>query len=300
MKHSKIILFELNEVPLRIIDFYISKRPNSWLAQNQSKFKKYETFSENEGHLSPWNTWPTLHRGVPSSKHFIADFNQDMTLVDKEFPTIWNILAKNKIKTGVFGSLHSYPMPTDYENYDFYVPDVFAPTAEAHPESVAIFQKINLKLSRKSARNVDSSLPYLDAAKLLMSIGDLGFQFSTMKSIGTQLVEERIDSWKVVRRRTYQTVLSFDVFLKQLKDKKSDFVTFFTNHVASSLHRYWAASFPNEYEKLGYDEEWIDTFGNEIIFTMDWTDKMLEDWAILWIKIQNINSYSLLAWVRRP
>ena len=191
MANSKIILFELNEVPLRIIDFYISRRPNSWLAKNHSKFKKYETFSENEGHLSPWNTWPTLHRGVPSNKHFIADFNQDMSLVDKEFPTIWSILAKNKIKTGVFGSLHSYPMPKDYENYDFYVPDVFAATSDAHPKNVEIFQKINLKLSRKSARNVDSSLPYLDGAKLLMSIGDLGFQFSTMKSIGTQLVEEK-------------------------------------------------------------------------------------------------------------
>ena len=41
------------------------------------------------------------------------------------------------------------------------------------------------------------------------------------------------------------------------------------------MHRYWAASFPEEYEKLGYDAEWIDTYGNEIVFTMDWTDKML-------------------------
>ncbi|MFT5913531.1 MAG: hypothetical protein ACJAWV_000019 [Flammeovirgaceae bacterium] len=273
---NKIIFFELNEVPLRIFDYYIKHRPNSWLAKNFSKLKKYETYSENEGHLSPWNTWPTLHRGVPSSKHFIADFNQNMTLVDKEFPTIWNILAKNKIKTGVFGSLHSYPLPENPENYSFYVPDIFAAHHASHPKNVEIFQKFNLKLSRQSTRNVDGSTPIVDGAKLLLNSTSLGFKFKTMASIGKQLAEEKVSSWKVVRRRTYQTVLSFDVFYKLLATKKPDFVTFFTNHVASSLHRYWAASFPAEYEKMNYDDQWLNTYSNEILFAMDWTDDMLK------------------------
>jgi hypothetical protein len=273
---SKIIFFELNEVPIRVFEYYRKMRPESWLASNYSKFKKYETVTENKGHLSPWNTWPTLHRGVPSDKHFVSEFNQNLTEVDKEFPPLWDVLSSNGIKTGVFGSLHSQAVPKSTENYDFYVPDVFAPNHECFPDNIELFQKINLNLSRKSGRNVDTSLPYSEILNGLLKIRTFGFKLDTLSSVTKQLVEERISPWKSVRRRTYQTVLSFDVFYKLLNDKKPDFVTFFTNHVASSMHRYWAALFPNEYENLDYDSEWIKTYSNEILFSMDHTDRMLK------------------------
>ncbi|MFT5890065.1 MAG: hypothetical protein ACI9Y7_000153 [Dokdonia sp.] len=273
---NKIIFFELNEVPIRVFEYYMKMRPNSWLATNYSRFKKYETVTENKGHLSPWNTWPTLHRGVPSDKHFVSDFNQNLTEVDKEFPPLWDVLSSNGIKTGVFGSLHSQAVPNKLENYDFYVPDVFAPNYECFPSDIELFQKINLNLSRKSGRNVDTSLPYGEILKGLLKIRTFGFKLDTLSSVTKQLVEERVNPWKNVRRRTYQTVLSFDVFYKLLHDKKPDFVTFFTNHVASSMHRYWAALFPDEYENLDYDSEWIKTYSNEILFTMDHTDRMLK------------------------
>jgi hypothetical protein len=273
---NKIIFFELNEVPIRVFQYYIKMRPNSWLANNYPKFKKYETITENKGHLSPWNTWPTLHRGVPSDQHFVSDFNQDLTEVDKEFPPLWDILSSNGIKTGVFGSLHSQSVPKNIENYDFFVPDVFAPNHECFPKNIELFQKVNLSLSRQSGRNVDNALPYNEMLKGLLKIRTFGFKLDTLSSVTKQLVEEKIDPWKNVRRRTYQAVLSFDVFYKQLSDKKPDFVTFFTNHVASSMHRYWAALFPDEYENLEYDSEWIRTYSNEILFAMDHTDKMLK------------------------
>lgn len=272
---DKIILFELNEVPVRIIEYYCKMRPNSWLAQNFNRLKKFETYCENGGHISPWNTWPTLHRGVTNQKHFISDFNQDLKDVDAEFPPIWKMLADNNIKTGVFGSLHSYPPPSLQGNYSFYVPDVFAIGKECFPKDVEIFQDINLKLSRKSARNVDSSIPYKDMLRLFGKMGSLGFKAGTLGAIGSQLVQEKTTPWKTVRRRTYQTVLSFDVFYKLLVTEKPDFTTFFTNHVASSQHRYWAAVFPTEYKDLKYDKEWIETYENEIIFTMSKTDDML-------------------------
>lgn len=276
---SKLIFFELNEVPNRIFEYYNQMRPNSWIAKNFSNLKKSTSYSENGGHLSPWNTWPTLHRGVTNAKHFISDFNQNLTEVDKEFPAIWNILEKNKIKTGVFGSLHSYPRPDQQGDYSFYVPDVFAAGSECFPKNVEIFQEINLKLSRKSARNVDSSIPFKDMMKLMGKMGSLGFKSGTLADVGSHLVQERTKKWKSVRRRTYQTVISFDVFYKLLNKNKPDFVTFFTNHVASSQHRYWAALFPKDYENLKYDQEWINTYSNEILFTMDKTDQMLQKLA---------------------
>jgi hypothetical protein len=97
-------------------------RPQSWIAQNFDKLHKYETFSENVGHLSPWNTWPTVHRGVSDEKHLISELNQDLTEVNKAYPALWDILSKNGISTGVFASLHTYPLPTDLNKVKFHVP----------------------------------------------------------------------------------------------------------------------------------------------------------------------------------
>lgn len=271
----KLILFELNEVPLRIIDYYISMRPNSWLAKNYSKLNKYETYSENRGHLSPWNTWPTLHRGVANDRHYIGELNQDLTEVNDEFPAIWDILRKQDISVGVFGSLHSYPVPESLENLSFYVPDVFSPEHQTYPKNVELFQQINLKLSRLSGKNVDTSIPIKDVMGGIGQMAKLGFTGSTVNGVAKQLVDEKLQPWKTTRRRTYQSVLSFDVFMKLLRKNRPGFTTFFTNHVASSLHRYWAAVFPDEYEDLKYDEEWLSTYSNEILFAMDHADKML-------------------------
>lgn len=276
MSMHKVILYELNEVPVRIFDYYRSLRPNSWIARNWDLFKKFNSHTENGGHLSPWQTWPTVHRGVTNHKHLISDFSQDLAEVDKEFPPIWQLLADSGVSVGMFGSLHSYPLPKSLDNYSFYVPDVFATGSECFPKNVELFQEINLTLSRKSARNIDRSVPVKEAFKLLANLPNLGFKPATLVDVGSHLLQERSDRWKTVRRRTYQTVLAFDVFYKLLNSRKPSFVTFFTNHVASSMHRYWAAVFPNEYEDLKYDQEWISTYQDEILFTMDKTDAMLK------------------------
>jgi hypothetical protein len=272
---QKIILFELNEVPLKILDYYRTVCPHSWIAAHYDNFNKYETFSENVGHLSPWNTWPTLHRGVPNDKHFISELNQDLSEVNRAYPALWDILSDNKISTGVFGSLHSFPLPQKRDSVAFHIPDVFAPQPDTHPKSIELFQKINLNLARKSAKNVDTSVPVKEVVTNLGNIAQLGFQMNTIASIGKHLVEEKIDKWKTTRRRTFQSVLSFDVFYKLLVTKKPEFVTFFTNHVASSMHRYWAATFPGEYENMEFSQEWQETYSNEIIYTMNHADKML-------------------------
>jgi hypothetical protein len=78
-----------------------------------------------------------------------------------------------------------------------------------------------------------------------------------------------------VRRRTCQSLIGFDIFYKQLEAQKPDFVTFFTNHVASSQHRYWAAAFPDDYESLKLGREWIETYNGEIVYTMKKADEMI-------------------------
>ena len=286
----KIIFFELNEVPYRIIHHFCRLYPESSLAKVLANSRKYETFSEDKGHLSPWVTWPTVHRGITNEKHFISDFGQEINDQEKQYPAIWNILAQKKIKVGLFGSLHTYPIPGNPENFSFYVPDTFAAGSECFPKKLETFQKFNLTMARESSRVVSNRIPGGEAIRFLMKLPDLGFRFKTVMDIAGQIVDERINKWKIVRRRTYQSVIGFEIFYKQLVTQKPDFATFFTNHVASSMHRYWAAQFPDDYENLKLGREWVETYNKEIVFTMKKTDEMI---GRLMKFVENNPEYSL-------
>lgn len=271
----KIIFFELNEVPLRIFDEFCFKHRHSTLSRQRSSLWQYQTISEDIGHLSPWITWPSVHRGVPNSVHLLQNFGQNTTDIDVSYPPIWKILTHNGVNTGVCSSLHSYPLPNDLTHYDFYIPDPFAFSSECFPNYLQDFLTLNLQLSRQSGRNVSNSIPWSSALSLLTSASKLGFRASTFAQIGKQLFSERLHKWQSIRRRTYQSVLMFDIFMKQLEKTKPSFTTFFTNHVASSMHRYWAAAFPKDYEQNYFDDTWIDTYKNEIEFSMFKADEFI-------------------------
>lgn len=271
----KVIFFELNEVPYKIIHHFCKLYPESNLAKLVAGGRKYETYAEDTGHLSPWVTWPTVHRGITNEQHFISDFGQDLHEQDEQYPAIWNILAKQGVKVGLFGSLHTYPLPENVENFSFYVPDTFAAGSECFPKKLEAFQNFNLSMARENSRVVNSKVPAKEAIKFLLKLPDLGFRFKTATDLAAQMVDERINKWKVVRRRTYQSVIGFDIFFNELVTKKPDFTTFFTNHVASSQHRYWAAAFPEEYDSLEFGREWIETYNGEIVYTMKKADEMI-------------------------
>jgi len=272
---QKIVLFELNEVPLRIMDEFCSWRPGSVLARNRARFHEFEAFTENIGHLSPWGTWPSLHRGINNDKHLIRDFGQDLSDVDEAYPPLWRVLAKNGVRSGICGTLHTYPLPDDLEGYDFFIPDTFAAGSECFPKKLSLFQDFNLSMARESARNVSTRVPWKSALQLLASAPELGFRMGTFIDVGGQVLSERVKSWRKVRRRTYQSVLAFDVFMKQLERTKPAFSSFFTNHVASSMHRFWAARFPDDYEEFGFEDSWVKQYRNEIDFTMHKFDRFL-------------------------
>jgi len=265
---QKIILFELNEVPFRVIDDFCSHRPRSALARTLPRCRQYETYAEDQSPLSPWTTWPSVHRGVPDVRHLIHDFGQDLSEIDREYPPLWHILASRGISIGVCGSLHTYPVPADLEGYAFFLPDTFAAGSECFPKTLNAFQELSLSMTRESARNVSTHVPWGAALRVLAAAPDLGLKSATFAQISGQLVSEKLHGWRTTRRRTYQSVLAFDVFMKQLETTRPGFATFFTNHVASSMHRYWAAAYPSDYAEFGYDRAWVETYRDEIDFTM--------------------------------
>lgn len=288
---SKIILFELNEVPFQVIDYFVAKYPKSNLAALLPKSTQIETCTDDAGHLHPWSTWPTLHRGVDNTVHKIKDFGEDLSNLNKKYPPIWQVLAENNISTGVCGSLHSYPLPINVKDYKFYVPDPFAWGPETHPEAVQPFQAFNLAMVNESARNVNSGFDKSATAKLALNLPALGIRTKTAVAIIKQLIDEKKAPWKVTRRRSFQSILAFDIFLKQLKSSKPDFATFFSNHVAATMHRYWAATFPEDYEEYHLSDDWKNKYSGEIDYAMLKFDLFLAD--LLKFMAKN-NGYKLL------
>ena len=271
----RIVLFELNEVPWRIVDEYVADHPHSRLARILPKSRTYTSVAADRGHLSPWTTWPTLHRGVNDEQHMIASFGQDRAEVDVSYPPVWQLLHDAGVSVGMCGSLHSFPAPADIESYSFYLPDTFASEPTAYPAELAAFQDFNLTMVRASSRNVDTAIPRKAALEFLRHTPKIGIRPGTFTALAKQLAAERRKPWLSTRRRSFQSIFAFDLFRKQLETSRPAFSTFFTNHVASAMHRYWAAGHPNDYDQLNLSDDWMAKYRDEVPWAMGHADEMI-------------------------
>ena len=139
----------------------------------------------------------------------------------------------------------------------------------------SIFSAFNLTLTRESARNVKRGIPLKGSASFLNSLVFGGLKPDTAYEVGSHLVQELIDKRKRVRRRVMQPLIMCDLFLHQLRETRPDFATFYTNHVAAAMHRYWAALLPGDYTASELDPEWIAAYHDEIPFAIEKLEMML-------------------------
>lgn len=269
----RIIVYELNEVPWRVIDAFVKKHPRSTLAKILDHSVQLTTVTKDEGELHPWTTWPTLHRGVYNMTHDIRFLNQEILT---DYAPIWQILAEKDMAVGVFGSLQSWPVP-EQPAYAFYVPDTFAQDAKTNPETLEIFQKINLSYVEREGGVAPKSLKLsLQSLKDALALVSAGLRISTVFSLAKHLAREYLNPHFRELRSVCQGPVAFDFYYKLLKEKKPLFSTFFTNQAAGIMHRYWKYAFP---EDLGYElrtkedrlrSHWIDK-------AMQVTDQQLKD-----------------------
>ena len=285
----KVILFELNEVPWRVIERFAGERPASALARLLERASTFITRTPDR-QLSPWTTWATVHRGVPDADHEILDFGQELDRVNQRYEPLWRLAADAGLQVGNVGSLHTYPLPEYIDACAFWIPDVFAPSHECKPVEAETFQEINLRMSRESGRNVSRRIPANLAIRFVKNAARLGITARTAASVASQLAAEIMQPRVKLRRRTFQSILAFDIFHSLLRHSHPDFCSFFTNHVASAMHRYWAAAFPNEYRENRYDARWRAAFRNEIDWAMEAFDRML---GILLRFVEQNPEYSL-------
>lgn len=267
MKNKQIIFYELNEVPDVIFERY--KKKSKKFNKLINKFSIYKTKSLDECQLSPWITWSTVHRGVTFKDHKIENLGQDVHKQNIEYPPIWVDLKNKGVSVGVYGSMHSNHLPKDFNEYDFYMPDPFSDHFKCNPKILEPIQEFQLNLTRASSRNVKRSFFNELSLNFFKSLFKSGIKFKTFLNLFIQLFYEQIDKKKLCRRRVYQSVINFDIYLNLLKLKSPRFSTFFTNHVASSMHRFWEAAYPKDFRgKNKQSLKWINCYKNEIDFAM--------------------------------
>ena len=273
---KKIIIYELNEVPRRLIDTYIKDYPSSAIAEIVKDGVLINTYTNDEGELSPWITWPTVHRGVDNRIHNIRYINQNLSFSNK-YPPVWEILNENEIELGIFGSLQSFP-PQKSKNYKFYLPDTFAPNSEAYPKELSLFQDFNLTLTGENkAKSRGIKFSNIKDFVYLLSKGVIAKR-SAIRAI-IHIIQEQINPKYKAQRSIIQNVLSFKIYLKYLHKYQPSFSTYFTNHVAGMMHRYWKNLYPDDF---GLKKDEIDNFHSKsIIKAMHLADKNLKDLIIL-------------------
>jgi len=271
----KILLLEMNEIPYRVIDYYTNEHHESVIQRLLERSKAYLTICEDQIELDPWISWPTLHRGVIDEQHQVLHLGQTLDYANNTYPPTWEILASEGCQIGIFGSLHSSARPKDLRNYRFYVPDFFADEAFVHPQELEAFQKFNLVMTRKSARNVDTAVPIKEAFNFLIAYLRQGMSAGTAAAIATQLVNEALHPHLKCRRRSIQPAISMDIFLYLMRHTQPDFATFHTNHVAAAMHRFWAATFPDDVPENRMSDTWTKQYCKEIDHAMSMLDQML-------------------------
>ena len=279
---NKTVFIEVNEVPFIIWDRFADRYPDSAIAQLMKSSSQYTTVTPDKGfvghgsphgRLTPWTTWPTVHRGVDNSEHGIFDIGQDLAEINKRFPPFWTYLSEAGNKVGVFGSVHSWPVPGD--RYAFYVPDPFAADDEVVPEKLRPFQAFNLGTTRTSGQTSGSRIDRKTAAKFIATAPQLGVHAGTVLKFAHQLIDERRNPARATRRRALRSLIGFDVYEKLLEQMQPDASTFFVNHIAAAMHNYWAAAYPDDYEDYPEDRDWINQHDGVIDSAMKTVDEIL-------------------------
>lgn len=243
-----LILLEINEVPWKIIDHYLSLGEYPHLEKFFRLSQNFTTRTVDEGELSPWITWPTLHRGMPATEHQVRFLGQNPDTFRGK--AIWEEFRERGLPIGICGSLQSWP-PQDPGPGGFYIPDTFANDSRCIPEWVEPFQRVNLHFTKENGRVRSSSLPISAqnfAAFLTFALR--GISTKTKLRIAEQLVMEKIDHSRIGRRPIFQAAMQWDVFRRLYRaDQPPAFASFFTNHLASAMHRYWHFVFPEDFKK---------------------------------------------------
>ena len=268
----KTLIFEINEISKEVIIEYIKKNPSS----NLSKFKfKSHLYCKDidEKILYPSQAWASLNSGVSAKKSQVKWFNDQVDL--KKF--YWMSLLNLNKSISIVNSLYTSQINrknTKNKKLKFLIPDFFSKNTFTIPDDYKYFQELNLMMT-KGNRRVSSFSSILKIIKIFFKRPNLKYwglnNFLAIKQIVYIILSSIIHNKE--RLRSAQFTMQISLFFNSITTHKPDLGIFFTNHIASMMHRYLPAYFD---EKDAYDDAWIKKYSNEVGFSVKIFDEWLE------------------------
>lgn len=275
----RVLLYELNEVPWEIIDLYAAARPGSNLSKLLPRALLRTTVDEDGVDLMPWRTWPTFHTSLHTADHNSYDQGQDPATL--RGTPLWDVADDAGLGVGLFGVLQSWP-PRAFRSGGFYVPDSFARTPDTVPASLRRFQAFNTAMTDENSFAPDRHLSPVELAKVSADLLVRGLTPRSVALGAEQLLRERLDARYKSRRAVAQVLLCFDVFWRLHRRHDPCLSIFFTNHVASMMHRFWGDLMPDypsgeRYEPddvcAGFILTAMDRFDHDLGRILRWVDR---------------------------
>ncbi len=272
----KLIVLEANEVPLRVLREVIKtgNAPNiDRLLSEGSVSETVVSEDENSRYLYPSQTWATLATGVDYDEHGVYWYGDPKP---DAYPLYWQLAAQAGRSVGLVGTLHSSPFASASSDpsIKFAIPDCFADDPQTKPERYSRAQAANIELSRRNGRN-SSIAKSAGTATGLASLVGAGLSMATIARVTSLTGAIAAGQVPRERLRLAQDLIFSDVFLHLGKRHDADLSLYFTNHVASMMHRYWYAMFPQDWDREVYPDSWRDRYRGEIPAAVSQLDRML-------------------------
>lgn len=273
----RLLVLEINEIPLRILRWHAENAPNSATARLLARAQVGQSDADEPlpRDLYPSQSWASQAMGVPFSEHGVFWYGDPKPA---QFPLYWQAAVRAGLSIGFMGTLHSSPLSRQLPAGDvrFAVPDPFASDADTIPARMSPLQRINLDMTQANSRVVADTSPILSYLKLAGALTRTGVSPSTVVEAGNLALSVARRQVPKERLRSGQFHLMADQFTRLAKKFDPDLSILFTNHIASAMHRYWYASFPEDWDEPMYDDAWVQRFQGEVPYAMRALDHWLE------------------------
>src|SRR2546422_4322478 len=240
----RVVLFELNEVNWRVVEPLLAagRLPN---LKRMIDRGAWGTTICSDRRLDPCVAWPTLHTGTSQEVHGVAFLGQHPgTFGAKQ---VWDLVLDADRSIGVFGSLLSWPPRA---RAAFYVPECFARDDSTQPADVRVVQRLNIKYATENKKALIARTKTDEMLSFTLGLLRCGLRTRTLCRIAREVFEDSVKPSLKWRRACLQPIINFDVFANLYRKHRPQLATFFTNHVAYYLHRYWRAFFPDHFDAV--------------------------------------------------
>jgi hypothetical protein len=217
----------------------------------------------------PWRTWPTFHRSLLTEDHGAMDQGQDPET--QRGTPIWDVVEAAGLPVGLFGVLQSWPAH-DFRHGGFYVPDSFARSVETFPHALERFQAFNIAMTKENNFSSEEPFKVSSLASTAADAARRGLTPWSTAQLARQVIRERRDRRYLASRPSAQVLLCFDLFWRLHKQANPALSIFFSNHVASMMHRFWG-DWMEGYDSNGYHPDPV--YGTFIVTAMDYFDHQL-------------------------